>query len=353
MPDHPHWHLTDKTQPAPTPHRALQPTATPAGPVEAPRSAHRPGQTPFMGSGPGEQVTAVLPRRPFLVAGGPPVPPARPGMPTWGPVPGSPPDFIQARRRRFPKWAPIAAGAAVMVTLVGASMVINLASSTDNNTASSTRLPAPTTSTPLLDPVPTPQPPTVPLSALPGLMLDVATINSIEGTTDIAPIPGDIGKDDYAFSGVSTDRGECSEIHAPALVEELDNSGWVGVRTQSLADPKGATHINHSAAIYFATAKAANDFAAKQAQAWRKCNGATLHVTERGYPSSIWIAGTATDHQGMLSITNIQEGGGGWQCQRALTARNNIVIDVRSCGKNRTDQAITIATRMAARVTPR
>ncbi|EFG79729.1 hypothetical protein HMPREF0591_0350 [Mycobacterium parascrofulaceum ATCC BAA-614] len=240
----------------------------------------------------------------------------------------------------------------MVIAMAGTGLTIHAASSPDHHTASSPRTPAPTSSTAPIDPGPPPQPPTVPLSALPGLMLDVATINSIEGATDIAPFPGDSGQDDYAFTGVSTDRPECGEIHLPAQDVELDNTGWVGVRTQSLGDAKAATHINHSAAIYFATAKAANDFAAKQAQAWPKCNGATLHVSERGYPGSIWIAGTATNHQGMLSITNTQEGGGGWQCQRALTARNNIVIDVRSCGANRTDQAITIATRMAERVTP-
>ncbi|OOK65240.1 pknH-like extracellular domain protein [Mycobacterium kansasii] len=268
-----------------------------------------------------------------------------------GPVPGPPPGFTPARRRRLPRWGQIAAGTAAVVAVAGSGLVIHAAGSSDHNTASVIRSSAPIPPTAPIDPGPAPQPPTVPLSALPGLMLDVATINSIEGATDIAPIPGDVGKDDYAFNGVSTDRPECSEIHVPALDVELDNTGWVGVRTQVLADPKGATHVNHSAAIYFATAKAANDFAAKQAQAWPKCNGATLHVSERGYPGSIWIAGTATNHQGMLSITNTQEGGGGWQCQRALTARNNIVIDVRSCGESRTDQAITIAARMAERAT--
>lgn len=334
MPHHPHS-PTNTTHPAPRN----------APPV--PRGAYGPARTAPVVAGRGDEVTTVLPRRPFGYAGAPGAPP---GMPTWGPSPGYRPSSTPGPRRGQPTWARVAIGAAVVVVVVCAGLMINVASSPDE---SSTVMPAPVTSAPPIDPGPAPQAPTVPLSALPGLMLDVATINSIEGATDIAPQPDDNGKDDYAYSGVSTDRPECSEIHAPAMESELDNSGWIGVRTQSLQDRDGARHRNHSAAIYFATAKAANDFAAKQALAWPKCNGATLHLTERGYPGSIWIAGTTTNHDGMISITNTQEGGGGWQCQRALTARNNIVIDVRSCAANRTDQAITIATRMAERVTTR
>ncbi|WP_156746579.1 sensor domain-containing protein [Mycobacterium sp. E1715] len=298
---------------------------------------------------PGEEVTAVLPRRPFRTAGAPPMPPMPPRMPAWGTPPGYPPAFVPAPSRRWPTWAQIAVGAAVMVTLGAAGLAINVAASPDD-TASSTVLPAPKTSAAPVSPGPAPEAPTVPLSALPGLLLDVATINSIEGATDIAPAP-DSGNDHTAYSGLTTDRPECGEIQAPALESELDGSGWIGVRTQSLQDRDGARHLNHSAAVYFGTAKAANDFAAKQAQAWPRCNGASLHLTTRREPTSVWTAGTATNRDGMLSITNTQEGAGGWQCQRALAARNNIVIDVRNCGENRTDQAITIATRMAERVT--
>lgn len=337
MPHHPHPPTPTTTRPAP-------------GSAPVPPGAYGPARSAPLAAGPREEVTTVLPRRPFAYAGPPGAPPAPPGMPVWGPSPGYRPSFAPERPRRRPTWARIAIGAAVVVAMVGAGLMINAASSPDD---SSTLMPAPATSAAPVDPGPAPQAPTVPLSALPGLMLDVATINSIEGTTDIGPPPGDNGKDDYAYSGVSTDRPECSEVHTPALDSELDNSGWIGVRTQSLQDRDGARHRNHSAAIYFATAKATNDFAAKQAQAWPKCSGATLHLTERGHPSSIWTAGTVTNHDGMLSITNTQEGGGGWQCQRALAARNNIVIDVRSCGENRTDQAITIATKMAERVTTR
>lgn len=335
-------------------HTTPAPPSTAAPAAQAPlHSGYQPVRTPLIapGAASSEEVTTVLPRRPYAGAGLPPVPPVPPGMPAWGPRPGYPPAFTAPRRRRRPTWALIAGGAAVVVAIVGTGVMINVASSPDDM-GNATLMPAPSTSAAPSEPSPAPQAPTVPMSALPGLMLDIPAINSIEGATNIAPSP-DSGNDDTPYNGLITDRPECGEIQAPALDSELDNSGWIGVRTQSLQDPKGAEHLNHSAAIYFPTAKAASDFAAKQAQAWTKCNGATLHVTTNRLPDGTWTAGTATNHDGMLSITNTEEGGRGWQCQRALTARNNIVIDVRSCGNNRTDQAPKIATHMADRVGPR
>ncbi|CDO91332.1 hypothetical protein AWC29_06515 [Mycobacterium triplex] len=338
------------------PHHANPPlstaqTAPPSGNA-AMRNGYQPAAMPPMGPGPGEEATVVLPRRPLGFAGGPPPVRPLPPAPSWGAGPGYPAAIAAPRHQRFPLWARIGAAAAVIVAIVAAGIVINVASSPDDmGSVAVTRSPRPSSTQ--ASPSPTRQAAaTVPLSALPGLLLDVATISSIEGATNIAPTP-DAGSDDVAYSGVNTDRPECGEIQIPALESELEGTGWVGIRTQSLQDPKVVEHLDNSAAIYFTTATAASDFVAKQAAAWPKCNGATLRLLERGQPDSIWMASTVANRDGMLSIINTQEGAGGWQCQRAMTARNNIVIDVRSCGNNRTDQGLKIATRMADRVNPR
>jgi hypothetical protein len=349
MPEHANWPIPTPAHNTPVPPSAAGPAAQ-----ALLRGGYPPVHTTLAGPGAAstsQEATTVLPRRPYKGVGLPPVAPVPPGLPAWAAGPGYPSAFTGPRLRRRPKWALIAGGAVVVVSIVGAAVMVNAAGSPDDM-GNSMLVPAPRTSAAPSQPSPAPQAPTVPLSALPGLMLDISIINSIEGATNIAPSP-DLGNDDTAYHGLTTDHPECSEIQAPALDTELDNSGWIGVRTQSLQDPKGAEHLNHSAAIYFATAKAASDFAAKQAQAWPKCNGATLHVTTNRGSDGTWIAGTATSRDGALSITNTEEGARGWQCQRALTARNNIVIDVRSCGNNRTDEAIKIATRMAERVNPR
>jgi PknH-like extracellular domain len=53
----------------------------------------------------------------------------------------------------------------------------------------------------------------------------------------------------------------------------------------------------------------------------------------------------------MLSTSEVQEGGDGWTCQRALTARNNVVVDVVTCAYSQVGaSAIDIATQLAAKV---
>lgn len=337
MPNHPQPPLAGTMPNAPTPHWGANVTA-------APGSAKRPP----LGPGPGEEVTTVLPRRPVGFAGPSPVSPALPGVPPWGAVPGhSPITAAHPARQRKGTW--IAGAAAVAAVTVCAALGIHAASGS-KGPADMKIGAAPASNTTAAQPSPSAAPiPPMPLSALPGIRLDVATINSIEGATNIVPRP-DASNDTGAFVGGDNDRPDCGEIHGVALQKDLDNSGYLAVRTQSLMDPRQTEHLIDDAAIYFSTAKAANDFVTKQAQAWPKCNGATLHPAPApGEEPSIWMVGSVTNRDGMLTVTNIEEGAEGWQCQRALTARNNVVIDVRSCAVN--PQAITIATRMADRVT--
>lgn len=348
MPEHSRPPLTVAPHPAPAPSAAV-----PQNGAAATHHAHPALHTPPRFGGPGEEVTAVLPRRPHPVAGPPPVPPVPPQSPPWGFTPGrpgpSPSPMAPPRRARPSKGTWIAAALAAVVVTVCAGLVINFASGTDG--PSDPRNGAtPAANTTAAQPSPSAAPAaTMPLSALPGVRLEVATINSIEGATNIAPRP-DAGNDTMGFVGGDNDRPDCGEIHGVALQKDLDNSGYLAVRTQALQDPQQTDHVIDDGAIYFSTAKAANDFVAKQAQAWPKCNGATLHPTPApGEPPSIWMVGTVANHDGMLTVINTEEGAEGWQCQRALTARNNVVIDVRDCGMN--PQAITIATRMADRVT--
>lgn len=63
-----------------------------------------------------------------------------------------------------------------------------------------------------------------------------------------------------------------------------------------------------------------------------------------------WSVGTVTSRDGVLTVVLTEEGAEGWACQRAMIARNNVVIDTRSCGFNTIDQAATIAKQIADRV---
>ena len=55
---------------------------------------------------------------------------------------------------------------------------------------------------------------------------------------------------------------------------------------------------------------------------------------------------------GMLSTISTQQNAqeGGWACGRALTVRNNVIVDVNTCSANPADSAVKIAGQIAAKV---
>jgi hypothetical protein len=69
-------------------------------------------------------------------------------------------------------------------------------------------------------------------------------------------------------------------------------------------------------------------------------------------PNSVAAVGPVSNTNGTLSATDTVVVGGNlpWACQRALTARNNVVIDVKACSHNTTDQGVSIAGQIAAKV---
>jgi hypothetical protein len=57
------------------------------------------------------------------------------------------------------------------------------------------------------------------------------------------------------------------------------------------------------------------------------------------------------DNNGMLTASEVQEGGDGWTCQRALTVRNNLAIDIVTCAYTQNGPSATdIANQIAAKV---
>lgn len=70
-----------------------------------------------------------------------------------------------------------------------------------------------------------------------------------------------------------------------------------------------------------------------------------------GQDDAAWTVADVVNDNGMLSSSQVQEGGDGWTCQRALTARNNVTIDIVTCAYSQPDLvAIGIANQIAAKV---
>ncbi|MBV8966360.1 MAG: sensor domain-containing protein [Mycobacteriaceae bacterium] len=203
-------------------------------------------------------------------------------------------------------------------------------------TKTSTTTPTPTTTTapPLAD------------AALPGLLLSADDINAAMGANQMA-----VTRTGFAMSDDSATMSpkECLAVDGAAQAQAYAGSGYTAEHDQSLTDGGNFTHYAEQAVVLFPSAKEAGAFFTTSAQKWQACHEYTH--TQSG---SQWTVGPISNANGILSVTATQQNGKapGWACGRALTARNNVIIDVNTCSANPADSAAKIADQIAAKVQP-
>ncbi len=76
---------------------------------------------------------------------------------------------------------------------------------------------------------------------------------------------------------------------------------------------------------------------------FHQCANRTLNVREVNVPNSgaaFEMVGQVSEKDGIISTSLLWEGGDGRNCQRGVSVRNNVVIDVSDCGYNVPDSVI-------------
>jgi hypothetical protein len=198
--------------------------------------------------------------------------------------------------------------------------------------------------------------PPVAQAALDGLLLSAAEINTAMGATELA-----VADDTKHMEDVSAmvSRPECLPIYSPAEANAYADSGWIGVHGQFLSDPSH-THVANQNVVLFPSAQQATAFFTASAQRWQACNGSFTHTMSGG--REVWDVGPISNTNGVLSTAakvNLeiydhpasQQGGGGLTAQRAMTVRNNVVIDVLTDSSTiNAPAAVNIAAQIAAKV---
>ncbi|WAJ43231.1 sensor domain-containing protein [Mycobacterium sp. Aquia_216] len=108
--------------------------------------------------------------------------------------------------------------------------------------------------------------------------------------------------------------------------------------------------------VLFPSAKEANAFFTSSAQRWPACaNRQDTVPGDADTPDIAWKVGPVSNTNGVLStstsVTASRNGKGLSQsCQRALTVRNNAVIDVEACRKDPANVAVDVANQIAGKV---
>ena len=100
----------------------------------------------------------------------------------------------------------------------------------------------------------------------------------------------------------------------------------------------------------------ANAFFTTSTQKWPACaNRQDTTPADGDTPPITWKVGPVTNTNGVLSTTsNVSATKNGQtfsqSCQRALTVRNNVVIDTEACRKDPGNVAVNVANQIAGKV---
>src|SRR6478672_5757861 len=151
-------------------------------------------------------------------------------------------------------------------------------------------------------------------------------------------------------NGASMAPQECLAIDGAAEAPVYADSGFWAERDNSLNNGDKFTHYLKQAVVLFPTIEKAEEFFNASAERWPACREYTH--TQSG---TTWSAGKISDVGGVLSvIASLHDAAApGWGCGRALTHRNNIVVDVNTCSADPADSAVRIAKQLADNVTAR
>lgn len=201
--------------------------------------------------------------------------------------------------------------------------------------------------------------------SLPNLLLTPPEIDSVLGVTG--------SKKDKSIDALKTDNpadvfpksykfpDECLFIIGAAETSNYSGSGNTAVKGEHdvASAPPGSNDPDPEvtqALVLFPTADQANAFFTTSTQKWPACANRQDTVPAEGdSPAITWKVGPVNNTNGVLSTTsNISATKNGQSfsqnCQRALTVRNNVVIDTEACKQNVGDTAVNVATQIADKV---
>nr|WP_244184870.1 sensor domain-containing protein [Mycobacterium scrofulaceum] len=195
----------------------------------------------------------------------------------------------------------------------------------------------------------------VPVTAMDGLLLDDRKIDDIVGLgMRVRYRTQEMWDSSQTFSETS-----CLAMAGPAQQAVYADTGWIAVRGErlddSFDDPTVRNYSANQAVIAYPTARQANAFYDASVRRWSACANRRFVDRPPGRPEIAWAVADSHKVGGTLSTSEEQEGSeDNWRCQRALTSRNNIVIDVSTCGSFLSGgSAVDVAQQIAAAVVTR
>jgi serine/threonine protein kinase len=258
--------------------------------------------------------------------------------------PATPPPPVGRRPRRR-AWV-IGALAAVVLLVGGTVGMLNMGgesgSSAGDNTPTSTAAPSTTMPPPV---------PTVPVSALPGLLPSVDQLNPLLGGVNLVV---DVTSPLAVITRATVTETECIGTWMSGQKAAYDGSGYHGMQAQSISDHDDPLKLNQvtMSVAAFLTVEQAGQFVDAQSRQWAQCANRTLTFTYPGTETLHMDVGPLnTTSDGIQTVTQRLDYTPPQQhCDHALAVRDNVVIDVQACSTTPGDHAVTIVRDVAAKI---
>lgn len=257
------------------------------------------------------------------------------------------------------RWWVIGGAAALVVVLVIVLVAVsggNDSSSDDGPPTSPAQVPAgPTTTVPATPTAAPSQPPAAPpppppgpvlaVEALPGLLLPPEQVSQRMNAPGMAAGP----VVHRLLPGAATPE-RCTGAWGPAYEVTYRGSGFTGVAVQGInADP---THKVVQAVVSFPDTTSAKEFYIAQGVAWNVCKSEHIRYEYGGVTEAdIGVPAFTGDILSVMIIPTTSKTAG-QQCERDMTVRGNVVVDVRACSPTVGSAGLSIARAIADKIAP-
>jgi hypothetical protein len=142
---------------------------------------------------------------------------------------------------------------------------------------------------------------------------------------------------------------KCSGTAVPGISQAWSGSGFTGFADQVVNDSAGAHKFIQTLGT-FPTADAAKNFVSNQFIQWKDCANTNLTISIGGKGDHA-NTGAVGSTDGVNTVVLTPPTPGSRQCERAMIATNNVVVDVRACAVNVGTAASTIARDISQKIT--
>lgn len=163
------------------------------------------------------------------------------------------------------------------------------------------------------------------------LLPDAATINAIMGGTEMTVL-STLGALTVPEAAISVSNPDCLGAVFTVTEPAYRGSGYLKTVGLSVTEPGDVrAHTAFPNVVAYPSGGEALAFAERSATQWSDCADQTVSFRRTDGETDTWSIGTPVTTDGVITVLNYQEGGGGWRCAHSLTARTNVVIDVDAC----------------------